>query len=142
MILISKIMIFFTCLTGSYENQNPAEREIRSSMDAQVTCWNKGDLDCFMQAYWHSDSLKFIGSGGLNYGWQKALDNYRKKYPDLSAMGKLKFELISFEPLEDDHYFVVGKFFLTREIGDIDGYFTLLWKKINGQWLIIADHTS
>jgi ketosteroid isomerase-like protein len=39
--------------------------------------------------------------------------------------------------------FVIGKFFLTRpQKGDASGHFSLLWRKIKGQWLIVADHSS
>jgi hypothetical protein len=38
---------------------------------------------------------------------------------------------------------VIGKWSLKREkAGDLSGYFTLLLKKINGQWLIVSDHSS
>jgi hypothetical protein len=45
-------------------------------------------------------------------------------------------------PLSDKNYFVVGKWHLQRSIGDIGGHFTLLWRKIKGQWVIVADHSS
>ena len=51
--------------------------EIRRIMAAQESAWNRFDLEGFMEGYWHSDSLKFIGSKRLTYGWQKTLDNYR-----------------------------------------------------------------
>ena len=37
---------------------------------------------------------------------------------------------------------VVGKWHLQRTAGDLQGIFTLLLKKINGKWLIAADHSS
>jgi hypothetical protein len=36
----------------------------------------------------------------------------------------------------------VGKWYLTRSIGDIGGVFTLLLRKVANRWLIIADHSS
>jgi len=27
-------------------------------------------------------------------------------------------------------------------VGDIGGYYTLLWQKIKGKWVIVCDHTS
>ena len=55
-------------------------------MKKQELAWNTGDIDSFMKYYWKSDSLKFIGSSGITYGWQKTLDNYKKKYPDAKAL--------------------------------------------------------
>ena len=57
-------------------------------------------------------------------------------------MGKLKFEVVNFSMLSDDIVHLVGKWDLTREMGDIGGHFTLIWKKLDNKWLIISDHTS
>ena len=86
-----------------------AEEKIRAVLAEQQECWNKGDIDCFMQGYWNSDSLRFIGKSGVNRGWQATLDNYKKSYPDKAAMGTLNFELSNLEPLGTDNYFVTGK---------------------------------
>jgi len=57
-------------------------------------------------------------------------------------MGKLHFKLLELKSLSPVYYFVVGKWHLQRSIGDLEGHFTLLFKKINGEWLIVADHSS
>ena len=129
-------------LLGLVQAQSTAEKEIRKVLLDQDIAWNKGDIEGFMQTYWKSDSLMFIGKSGISYGWQKTLDNYKKGYPDTAAMGKLHFNLIELKKLSNSNYFVVGKWFLTRSIGNINGVFTLLLKKIKNRWLIIADHSS
>ena len=122
--------------------QSKDEQAVRHLMDVQTEAWNRADIDAFMQTYWKSDSLVFIGKGGPTYGWQTTLDNYKKRYPDTAAMGKLHFTLLQVRPLQTSYYFVIGNWHLTRSIGDIGGIFTLLFKKIDGKWVIIADHTS
>ncbi|MCC6459849.1 MAG: nuclear transport factor 2 family protein [Saprospiraceae bacterium] len=126
------------------KTQKPERVElvIREIMDAQEVAWNKGDLQGFMNGYWESDSLRFIGSHGLTYGWKQALENYRKGYPDRDAMGKLKFTILVVDKLSFKSAFVIGKWRLARKNGDLNGYFTLLWKKIKGKWVIVADHTD
>ena len=120
-----------------------AQQTIRSIMAQQESAWNRGDLPAFMQGYWNSDSLRFIGSRGLTYGWQTTLDNYRKGYPDRATMGTLKFSILSVEKLSRRSAFVIGKWHLARgEKGDLSGHYTLLWRKIKGQWVIVADHSS
>jgi len=137
------LFIFFFCfLTQEIIAQNAAERSIRDIMAAQELAWNRGDLEAFMQGYWRSDSLRFIGSSGLTYGWQQTLDNYKKGYPDTDAMGKLKFTILSVEQLSKRSAFVIGKWRLARKAGDLSGHYTLLWKKIKGKWVIVADHSS
>jgi hypothetical protein len=37
---------------------------------------------------------------------------------------------------------LIGKFHLTRTIGDLSGHYTLVWQKIDGKWVIICDHSS
>ncbi len=122
--------------------QSKDELSIRTILAAQTSEWNKGNLDSFMKGYWESDSLMFIGKSGITYGWQKALDNYKKGYPDTAAMGKLNFELITIKRLSKDYFFVVGKWHLTRSIGNIGGAYTLLFRKIKNQWVIVTDHSS
>jgi hypothetical protein len=121
--------------------QSTDEAAIRKVLSAQEVAWNSGNIENFMKGYWVSDSLIFIGKS-VTYGWQKTLDRYKKGYPDTAAMGKLSYDLLEFKPLSPWYYFVAGKWHLQRSIGDVGGYFTLLFKKINGQWFIIADHSS
>ena len=110
-------------------------------MNQQETDWNNGEIDSFMQGYWQSDSLMFIGKNGIKYGWQTTLDNYKKSYPDKAAMGKLEFDILKLEVNQDTAY-MLGKWSLIRESDNPNGYFTLYWKKIKGNWVITIDHTS
>ena len=133
--------LFLTGLITSLSAQK-AETTIRKIMADQELAWNRGDLEGFMQGYWQSDSLRFIGSRGLTYGWQQTLANYKKGYPDTEAMGKLKFTILSVEQLSKRSAYVTGKWRLTRKAGDLEGHYTLLWKKVKGKWVIVADHSS
>ncbi len=95
-----------------------------------------------MKTYWNNDSLLFIGKSGPKYGYETTLQNYKRSYPDTAAMGKLHFDLKQMKQLSKQYYFVVGKWHLERTIGNAEGYFTLLLKKIKGRWQIVADHSS
>lgn len=122
--------------------QNKDVKAIQSILDDQTKSWNKGDLDAFMVGYLQSDSLVFIGKAGPKYGYENTLANYKKSYPDTSHMGKLHFDIVSIKPLNTDHYFVIGKWHLVRTVGNLDGIFTLVFKKTKDGWKIIADHSS
>ncbi|MFM7195546.1 MAG: YybH family protein [Bacteroidota bacterium] len=104
--------------------------------------WNRGDIPAFMEGYQKSDSMQFIGRDGINFGWQKTLDNYRLRYPDTITMGKLRFEILRINPLSGDAAFLTGKFHLKRTIGDANGIFTLVLRKENGKWVVVYDHTA
>ena len=115
---------------------------ILKQMQLQQDAWNKGDLKTYMSTYWKSDSLMFIGKTGVTYGWENTLRNYERGYPDTSAMGKLQFNLLKVKKLSKTYFFILGKWHLTRSVGDIGGHFTLLFKRIKGKWLIVSDHSS
>ena len=126
----------------SVSAQNKDEQSIRSILKSQTIEWNKGNIDAFMEGYWKNDSLMFIGQSGVTYGYNNTLKNYKKNYPDNASMGKLNFNIIKVQPLSYDTYFVLGKWMLTRSIGNISGHYTLIFRKISQQWVIVSDHSS
>lgn len=115
---------------------------IISAMKVQEKDWNNADIDAFMESYWKSEDLSFISSRGPNYGWNETKANYKKGYPTKEAMGKLKFDIIKLDPVSADAYYMIGKYTLTRANDMPTGHFTLLWRHIDGKWLITSDHTS
>ncbi|MBV6644739.1 MAG: nuclear transport factor 2 family protein [Cyclobacteriaceae bacterium] len=121
------------------------EAQIREVMDQQIDCWNAGDLECFMEGYWKSDQLLFIGKNGVTYGWQQTLDRYKKSYPDRQSMGTLTFDIKIVEPLESQHWFVVGRWTLD-DVGEdkkqLTGHFSLVWRRLGHEWVIVSDHSS
>lgn len=136
------LLLLLVACTCSARAQDKDEQAIRRLLDAQTATWNKGNIEQFMQTYWQSDSLMFIGKRGVQYGWTNTLNNYKKGYPDTTAMGKLHFNILQVKRLSADYFFVVGEWHLQRTIGNLDGHYTLLLRKIKGQWLIVADHSS
>ncbi len=121
-----------------------AEASVKQVLSEQADCWSKGDLECYMKGYWKSDSLLFVGKSGLTYGWQKTLDNYKRNYPDVTAMGKLNFDLKEMRHLSPETILVVGKWHLKRDAakGDLQGHFSVIFKRFPDGWKIIADHSS
>jgi ketosteroid isomerase-like protein len=115
--------------------------EILKVLETQRIYWNKGNIEAYMEGYWKSDSLRFIGKRGINFGWNNTLESYKKGYPDKETMGNLTFQVISLEALSNNTAFMIGKWDLDRK-EKAGGYFTLIWKKLNGKWLITVDHTS
>ncbi|RMG63021.1 MAG: nuclear transport factor 2 family protein [Bacteroidetes bacterium] len=140
---IGLLLIGWLSLLPAQRALRPAdETAIRAAMAAQEAAWNRGDLEAFMEGYWESDSLTFTGSRGVTYGWAATLANYQRGYPDRAAMGSLHFELLRMQQLGRGHALVIGRWTLTREADSPGGYFSLVWQKIKGRWVIIADHTS
>ncbi|MEI7472157.1 MAG: DUF4440 domain-containing protein [Chitinophagaceae bacterium] len=138
--------LLYSQLIYSQQTQSVADQKdaaaIRYVLATQNKAWNEGNTAAFMEGYWKSDSLMFIGKSGITYGWQNTLNNYKKNYPDTASMGKLIFNILEVKKLSNLFYHVVGKWYLQRSIGDISGHFTLLFEKIKGVWVIIKDHSS
>lgn len=141
---MKKLLIPFLLFSIGLQAQTVIKDEasIREVLSKQNAAWNRGDLDNFMIGYWKNDSLMFIGKSGITYGWENTLKNYKKGYADTAAMGKLTFTLLHFNRLSKECYHVTGKWFLKRSIGDVGGHFTLVFRKIKGDWVIVSDHSS
>ena len=129
-------------VTMTYENEQDNIKAILAILQNQTVAWNKGDLDAFMVGYWKSDSLVFMGKSGPTYGYKNTLANYKKNYPDASHMGKLHFDIVSIKSLGKNYFFVIGKWFLQRSVGDVNGVYSLVFRKTKAGWKIISDHSS
>lgn len=146
-IAVAGLLLFFSsCQQGNkaqIAKSDPLldEKSIREVLDKQVAAWNDGNIEEFMQGYWKSDSLLFIGSKITN-GWDSTLARYKRSYPDRATMGTLRFEIMRMDFISSDSYLITGKYFLTREKDNPSGVFTLLFRKKNGLWVAVYDHTS
>lgn len=143
------LLIFVSLSIVSFGKPRPKKKaianprtEIQTLLSNQQKAWNEFNLEGYMQGYWKSDSLTFVGKRGVTRGWKNTLDNYKKSYPDKAAMGKLELQVLSIKLFGADVAFVVGKWDLQRAAGDVGGHFTLLMRKLKGKWVIVADHSS
>ena len=141
---MKKLMIMFLFFMGSMQlsAQENDKILILKLLEDQRNAWNKGNIVDYMEGYLKSDSLVFVGKSGPKYGWDNTLANYKKGYPDKNAMGFLSFDIKEVRLISADHAFVLGAWHLKREKDEPKGFFTLILKKINGEWKVIADHSS
>jgi len=126
----------------SHASGKPDEQAIRAMLATQVVEWNRGNLAGYMIGYWESDSLVFIGKNGPTYGFDSTLARYRISYPDTAQMGKLTSTVLRVRVLSPEYAYVTGRWHLKRSARDLKGHYTLLLKRIRGQWVIIEDHSS
>ena len=140
------IMFVSSCSSNNISSLNESDvfKIIDNKMAAQESSWNNGNLDAFMLPYWKSDSLMFIGKSGITKGWNKTHLNYKKSYSNKDEMGNLNFENIDYKIIDNKSVLITGKWLLIRnnELGNLSGYYTLLWKKLNDSWVIVYDHSS
>ena len=119
-----------------------ARAAITGVLRNQQAAWNRGDVDAFLEGYWHSPELTFSGIGGITRGWDGVRDRYKKRYANRADMGQLDFSELEFRFLGSDAALVLGHWHLKREPGDIGGVFSLVWQRFPDGWKIVHDHTS
>ena len=137
------LIIAFILVSITTFAQTPKDRQaILNVLEKQRVDWNRGDIEAFMQSYVKSDSLLFVGKSGPTYGWQNTLNNYKRSYNGKAGMGMLTFGIKKVDFLNKDVAFVLGSWHLKREKDEPQGYFTLIFKKLNGEWRIVVDHSS
>ena len=142
LVLLLVLLMPFSCVEIKRASDTEDENAIKAVMKMQEQAWSKGDVHQFMEGYWKSEELSFVGRSGINKGWQTTLDNYIKGYPTKDAMGTLTFDILEMNRISDDAYHMIGRYTLVRKEDKPTGLFTLIWKKMDGKWLIVSDHTS
>ena len=133
--------IIFLCITAAntISAQSENENVIKAILVEQQKAWSNNDLEGFMQAYWQSDSLTYYSGGRVTQGWQTTLDNYKKGYPTKKDTGTLNFKIDAITQIAEEAYYVMGQYFLTLDKGDKKGSFMIIFKRIDGEWKIVAD---
>lgn len=124
-------------------SKDALESELEELLENQVSAWNDGNLEKFMDTYWKSPKLTFSSGGKTNFGWQATLDNYKKSYPTPEKMGKLHFDKLLVSRIEASSALVLGNWHLRlADAQERDGNFSLVIRKFGEHWKIIHDHSS
>ena len=126
---------------GAAADPRPA---IQKVLDDQVAAWNRGDIEAFMDGYWESPDLVFTSGGNVQRGWQTTLDRYRATYGNSpETMGRLSFSDLEIHPLGAEAAWALGRWHLDDAGGKaMGGVFSLIFRRVDGRWLIVHDHTS
>ena len=140
LVIVVCILSTFNC--NAQTNVNRDKDAILNVLEQQQSAWSNNNIEKFMDGYWKNDSLKFYGSSGITYGWKNTLERYKKVYPTKDHTGQLNFKINDISKISEDAYYVMGEYHLKRAVGNADGIFMIIFKKINGAWKIIADTSS
>lgn len=128
--------------TGQPLTQAQADRaraEITQVMRDSAKAWNDNDLDAFMASFHRSDDLRFVVPSGITMGW----DDLKTRYARSIANSDLRFSDLSIDVIRPDTALVFALFHNdTKDGGYGYGATSLLMKKIDGQWVIVHDHSS
>ncbi len=138
-LLMILAMTAISCKDPNNYNATEIKNEILSGINQQAKDWTAGDFEAFMKGYHNSKDIRFAHPKGITRGWQGVLDAY-KRNPKRS---RLEFSDIDITPLSPDAALVFGRFHNYVEDNTYKtGLFTLLMRKINGQWKAVHDHSS
>jgi ketosteroid isomerase-like protein len=118
------------------------KKAILAIIQKQEEDWNRKSLDAFLEAYWNSDTLRYVTNRGVTYGFEKVAEIFRRNFPDTASMGKIDFDVIHVELITENDAMVTGKFLQKVDKKFRGGYFTFLFRRLKGKWKIVADHTS
>ncbi len=138
------VCLIFIGNAAAQQQSSPSklQQALVEILERQAEAWNEGNLEQFMDAYWKSEELTFCSGGNITRGWQATLDRYRQNYNDKEAMGHLTFADLEVSSLGADAALMLGRWKVTAKGQDYGGNFSLVWRKIDGHWKIIHDHTS
>lgn len=147
LLVAAGFMVFAGCVNSALSdhsviNVQDETASIEAVLLTQKVAWNAGDIDGFMEGYLREPSLRFASGGNVTKGWQQTLDRYKANYSDRAKMGVLDFTDIEISQLSGDAAVVHGRWKLERASDAPHGLFTLVFRKIDGQWLIVSDTTT
>jgi len=140
LLIICTLILSQTGFTQTTEQED--KEAILAVLKAQRLAWSDHNIEEFMEGYWKSDSLKFYGSNGVTYGWDNTLERYKQAYPTPEHTGILSFKINAISKITDEAYYVMGEYHLKRTVGNATGIFMIIFKRIDGEWKIIADTSS
>jgi ketosteroid isomerase-like protein len=141
MVSLVSAVCFVLCCSGPVAGDAGARAEIRAVMGEQQKMWNKGSIDGFMYHYWNSDEFTFQSGNKRLRGWETLRAMYLEKYSGENR-GTLEFDRIEINMLSSDAAYVLGRWKVVRKDSIKEGLFTLIFRKMEGRWEIVHDHSS
>ena len=122
---------------------NDAISEVKQALYGQVVAWNKGELEKAMSYYWNSPDMLWISRNGTETGWQEVHDMFQKDFTDRSKMGEYTYEPLHIEQVGPETVYYVYRWKIDLQGKKLmGGVSSQLWKKIDGRWVITAEHAS
>lgn len=123
--------------------ETAAVKEVRKALDGQVQAWNEGKLEEAMTYYWESPEMLWISKNGIDKGYTSVLEMFRKDFSDRSKMGVYTYLPLFIEEVSTEAVYYVFRWKIELQGKQLmGGISSQLWKKLNGNWVITAEHAS
>ena len=118
------------------------EADIRATFETGIEAWNRGDVDTYLAEYCNSERTRWVTGGRVIQGKDAIASAVRARYPSPEAMGKIQLLDLDLTILTDTDALAFGQLLHTLDTVTRELVFTVYLSKIEGEWLIVSDHTS
>ena len=117
-------------------------QRIRALFESSCAAWNRGDIDGYLASYWHSDKVRWVSEGTVRYGFEAIVAGFKARFDSPDNMGQLEVANLEIQLPGKSDALVFGAWIQTTLTARHHGVFTVHLKKIDGEWLIVSDHSS
>jgi uncharacterized protein (TIGR02246 family) len=116
---------------------------VQAMLTRSAAAWNRRDLAGFVGDYAPDSATTFVSGGHVRHGFEWIRRNYAPTFAAGAPHDSLRFEEVEARTLGADFILATARYTLFQ--GDSvtsSGPFTLILRRMNGQWKIVHDHTS
>jgi len=117
-------------------------KRINAVFESGCAAWNRGDIDGYLSDYWHSDKVRWVSEGKVSYGFEAIASAFRARFNSTENMGNLEVADLEIQLISKSDALVFGAWTQTTRTARRTGVFTVHMKKIDGEWLVVSDHSS
>ena len=116
-----------------------ASTEIISCFGTWTDAWNAGDVDGFLDGYYDSDSVRYVGGETVIRGKNNIVQHFRSR----GATGTLSLVHFEVDFISPEDAICFGQYHVVDDEEEIhEGYFTAHVRRIGDSWKIVSDHSS
>lgn len=119
-------------------------QEVYQLILKMVDCWNKKDLDGYMNGFWKSDDFLAVIESEVHWGWADLYASFQRGYPDRDKMGKMDLQRLQIRSSTPDTAVALCWWRILPPRGGSPVYATdtMLLQKFAEGWRITVIHSS
>jgi uncharacterized protein (TIGR02246 family) len=138
------VWTFDSVSPNARDDEQSSAQQVYLLIMGQVAAWNSQNIEGFMAAYWRSPKLVYLDDGQQVYGWDQLYANYLNGFSDRSLMGYLEAQRVKVQMLEPDMAYVLlwWDMLMGRPRSKVVGTSTLVVRRLDNEWKIVASHTT
>jgi hypothetical protein len=104
--------------------------------------WNAHDIDGYLAPCWKSPDLLVVIEGEQLKGWADVNATYHRGYPNRDEMGSVVYDRVQIQLVSPDVAVGLDWWTVFQKKGKTLGTSTMVFRKINDNWVIVVMHSS